>query len=147
MDKEDIPTDIVAGVITALCAAVLMVLFGFSVFSRAQARDAGQWEATDADVRAWYKGLMQPDNPRVACCGEADAYHADSYVVENGTTVAIITDTRDDGPLGRPHIEPGTRFAVPDYKMKFDQGNPTGHGVIFIGGGGQVLCYVTPGGV
>jgi hypothetical protein len=31
--------------------------------------------------------------------------------------------------------------------MKWDAGNPTGHGVIFIGVGGQVYCYVTPGGV
>ena len=31
--------------------------------------------------------------------------------------------------------------------MKWDEGNPTGHGIIFIGTGGQVYCYVTPGGV
>ena len=28
-----------------------------------------------------------------------------------------------------------------------DEGNPTGHGIIFIGPAGQVYCYVTPGGV
>ncbi len=28
-----------------------------------------------------------------------------------------------------------------------DDGNPTGHGIIFIGMGGQVYCYVPPGGV
>jgi hypothetical protein len=27
--------------------------------------------------------------------------------------------------------------------MKWDEGNPTGHGII--GGNGQVYCYVTPG--
>jgi hypothetical protein len=40
-----------------------------------------------------------------------------------------------------------TRIPVPNNKMKWDEGNPTGHGIIFIGNGGQVYCYVTPGGV
>jgi hypothetical protein len=30
--------------------------------------------------------------------------------------------------------------------MKWDQGNPTGHGIIFIGAGGSLYCYVAPGG-
>jgi len=113
----------------------------------ALARDNGQWEATAQDVREWYRNLRQPDHPRVSCCGEADAYWADSFKVEDGKTVAIITDTRDDAPLRRPHIAPGTRVVVPDYKLKYDAGNPTGHGVIFVSPTGYVYCYVTPGGV
>ena len=61
--------------------------------------------------------------------------------------VAIITDTRDDKPLGRAqHIEAGTRVAVPNSKIKWGSGNPTGHGIIFIGIGGDVFCYLPPGG-
>ena len=60
--------------------------------------------------------------------------------------VAIITDTRDDIPLRRRHIEDGKRFAVPNTRIKWDRGNPTGHGIIFIGYGDEVLCYVPPGG-
>jgi len=147
MDKEDIPTAIVAGVITALCAAVLIAIFGFSVFSRAQARDAGQWELTDPDIRQWFQNLKQPDNPHVSCCSFADAYYADkTYINKNGDNIAVITDDRDDGPLGRPHIPIGTEFAIPDHKMSRKDDNPTGHNVIFIGGGGQVLCFVMPGG-
>ena len=67
--------------------------------------------------------------------------------VDGDHYIAIITDERDDAPLGRPHIAPGTRIAVPNRKMKWDAGNPTGHGVIFVGLRGQVLCYVAPGGV
>ena len=52
--------------------------------------------------------------------------------------IAIITDTRDDRPLGRPHIDNGRRFAVPNSKIKWDRGNPTGHGIIFIGGVSKV---------
>ena len=61
--------------------------------------------------------------------------------------VAIVTDTRDDAPLHRPHVENGTRVTVPTRKIKWDKGNPTGHGIIFIGAVGYVYCYLPPGGV
>jgi hypothetical protein len=35
---------------------------------------------------------------------------------------------------------------VPNTKIKWGSGNPTGHGIIFIGDLGQVLCYLPPGG-
>jgi hypothetical protein len=150
IDRRDLPEAIYGALMTALASLPIVVLLMAALMRPSFGRDAGQWEATDADVRKWYRELMQPENPSVSCCGEADAYHADSFVVENGTTIAIITDTRDDGPLGRPHIEPGTRIAVPDSKLKYDAGNPTGHGVIFVQhqqGDFYVLCYITPGGV
>lgn len=70
---------------------------------------------------------MQPDRPNLSCCGEADGYWADSYEVKGDQYVAIITDTRDDTKLGRrQHIEAGTRVAVPNSKIKWGSGNPTG---------------------
>ena len=60
---------------------VLCTAFGFLI-GVANARDLGQWEATDPEVRQWYQALMQPDNPAVSCCGEADAYWADSFEVD-----------------------------------------------------------------
>ena len=111
------------------------------------ARDFGQWENQPPHVRAWFQKLMQPDLPTISCCGEADAYWADSFEVDGDRYVAIITDERPDGPLGRPHRESGERIVVPNHKIKWDDGNPTGHGIIFIGMGGQVYCYVPPGGV
>ena len=110
-------------------------------------RDLGQWDAQPADVRHWFQSLMQPDHPEQSCCGEADAYWADSYEVQGDQYVAIITDEREDWMLRRPHREPGERFIVPNAKIKWDQGNPTGHGVLFIGSAGQVYCYVPGGGV
>lgn len=115
--------------------------------SAAAARDLGQWENQSENTRGWFQKLMQPDNPVVSCCGEADAYWADSYEVDADRYVAIITDERPDEPLGRRHLEPGERIVVPNSKIKWDQGNPTGHGIIFIGIGGQIYCYVPPGGV
>jgi hypothetical protein len=111
------------------------------------ARDFGQWEDQSPDVRSWFQRLMQPDTALVSCCGEADSYWADSYEVDAGRYVAIITDERPDQPLRRPHREIGEKIVVPNNKVKWDEGNPTGHGIIFIGVGGQVYCYVPPGGV
>ncbi len=115
--------------------------------SPSAARDFGQWENQPPHVRAWFQKLMQPDLPTMSCCGEADAYWADSFEVDGDRYVAIITDERPDGPLGRPHRESGEKIVVPNHKIKWDDGNPTGHGIIFIGMGGQVYCYVPPGGV
>ena len=104
------------------------------------------WDGVDPLHRQWFNGLRQPDNPTLSCCGEVDAYWADSYEVNGDQYVAIITDARDDEPLHRSHVENGTRFAVTNTKIKWDLGNPTGHGIIFIGYLNQVLCYLPPGG-
>ena len=113
----------------------------------ASARDVGQWENSDATVRAWYRDLMQPDAPGVPCCGEADAQWADSFEVQGDQYVAIITDTRDDAPLKRKHVDAGTKIVIPNEKLKYDQSNPTGHGIVFLSMYGYVYCYVAPGGV
>jgi hypothetical protein len=133
------------GVIVVLIFFMMLAVF-FSA-PRAHAWDRGQWEGSDLAIRSWYKSLMQPDNPGLSCCGEADAYWADKVDVIGGKVYATITDTRDDGPLNRRHIKPGTRFEIPPHKMKFDRGNPTGHVVIFIGVDDNVLCFVQGGGV
>jgi len=125
---------------------VLCTAFGLLV-SVASARDFGQWEGTDPEIRQWYQALMQPDNPAVSCCGEADAYWADSFEVDGDRYVAIVTDSRPDGPLRRKHIDVGTKIVVPNHKLKYDQSNPTGHGVIFLSRVDYVYCYVAPGGV
>lgn len=129
-----------------LAAIIVVLAFLLGFMLPVAARDNGQWEGSDPAISQWFKNLMQPDNPSVPCCGKADAYWADAYEVEGDHYVAIVTDTRDDGPLGRPHIAPGTKFSVPNSKVKWDRGNPTGHGVLFVGAGG-VYCFVQNGGV
>ena len=117
---------------------VLMALVLVSV--EAAARDNGQWENQPTYIRQWFQSLMQPDHPYASCCGEADAFEADNFEVEDDHYIAIITN-------GKGVIPNGTRVTVPNEKMKWDKGNPTSHGIIFIGNQGQVFCYVTPGGV
>jgi hypothetical protein len=80
-------------------------------------------------------------------CGEADAYWADSYQIDGDRYVAIITDPRLDEPLHRRHIDIGTKFVVPNHKLKYEASNPTGHGIIFLNPYDFVLCYLPPGGV
>lgn len=116
-------------------------LFMFGV-STAIARDLGQWKNADPEISAWYRNLMQPDNPTVSCCSFADAYYADEIRVRDGKVFAVVTDDRPDDPLGRPHIPVGTEFEVPAHKLKWDKSNPTGHNVLFVSSTGHTYCFV-----
>ena len=127
----------VCTVLLILISTAIMVATGVVA---ANGRDNGQWADAPAHVRQWFQSLKQPDHPRQSCCGEADAFQADSFEAEGNHYVAIITD-------GKGEIPNGTRIPVPNQKMKWDAGNPTGHGIIFIGPQRQVYCYITPGGL
>lgn len=153
----------------ALIAGIALLVAGLFCVHKSQAREyidgtKINWAdiAEDFEVSAWIKNLKQPDNPEQSCCGDSDAYWADSFETANCTQfpseanpfptqetcyVAIITDDRPDEPRGRMHRPVGEKHIVPTYKLKFDDGNPTGHGVIFLNSSGSVYCYVTPGGV
>ena len=125
---------------------ILGLCFFSCLIAGASARDLGQWGGSDPAVRQWYQALMQPDVPNASCCGEADAYWADELHVRNGKTYATITDDRADEPLKRPHVDIGTEIEIPNNKLKWDRGNPTGHGIVFLGRSGYVFCYVQPEG-
>ena len=128
-----------------ILVGLLLVWLTIILCLAAFAHDSGQWP--DGDLKQWYQSLMQPDVPTASCCGAADAYFADDVHVRDGKTYVTITDDRPDEPRGRPHVEIGTEIEVPPNKLKWDAGNPTGHGVVFISRGGYVFCYVQPGGV
>lgn len=125
---------------------LLGLLFGCALGS-VKAHDYGQWGNENPKIREWYKNLHRPDFPDGICCTEADAYWADDFFYKDGKMWARITDDRPDGPLGRPHIDNGTVIEVPPEKLKFDRGNPTGHGVLFVSRDGLTYCYVQAGGV
>ena len=125
---------------------LFLSLFGW-LATTASARDLGQWEAGDPEIKQWYQALMQPDVPNASCCGEADAYWADEIHVRDGKTYATITDDRPDAPLKRPHVAVGTEIEVPNHKLKWDRSNPTGHAVIFLSRVGYVFCFVQGSGI
>jgi len=113
----------------------------------ANARDLGQWGNQDLAIRKWFNSLMVPGTPKTSCCGKSDAYWADNFESKDGQYVAVITDTRPDGPLGRAHIESGTRIRIPNSSIISGQGkNPTGHGWVFILDS-IVFCYLPPEGI
>lgn len=144
----DYRTDISSNIIKWLVWAVAAVLIVMLCIDRAASRDAGQWKDTDPNLGAWYKSLMQPDNPNVPCCGESDAYWADNTETgPNGELIAIITDDRPDEPLKRRHVPVGTKILVPPHKITWKFGNPTFHTVIFLNASNEPFCYVQNGGV
>jgi hypothetical protein len=125
-----------------IIAGLFSILAIIALCANAWARDAGQWENSDPRIREWYRSLMRPDAPNNSCCDIADAYWADKVVTRDGKVYATITDDRPDGPLGRPHIPPGTEFEIPPEKLKWDRGNPTGHNILFVSPHGMVYCFV-----
>lgn len=99
------------------------------------------------ELDGWYKSLMQPDNPSIPCCGKADAYWCDQINVQGDKTFCTITDDRPDEPLGRPHIPVGTKIEIPNQKLKWDRGNPTGHAIVFVSRSLYVHCFVQGTGI
>jgi hypothetical protein len=133
-------------VVIRFTLGVTVSLFAYTAMN---ARDLGQWnDPANADLKKWYQDLKQPDNPQASCCGETDAYWADAFeTTSNGEYIAIITDPRDDTPLGRTHRDIGTRIVVPKNKIKWNEGNPVGHGLIFLSHVDIVFCYLPPLGI
>lgn len=155
MRRVGVATSVIVGLLpVALVLAAAIAIF----FARpAYPRDLGQWAQNDPETRDWYGRQKMPDHPQQSCCGEGDAYYADKVETDGkGNVFAIITDTREDFPLGRPNIPVGTRIPIPDFKNKDTRKdpNPTGHTVIFVrwyaeqeGGNYGVLCFLPSGGV
>ena len=99
----------------------------------------------------WIATVKQPDT-RISCCGDGDAFMADDFQVgPHGEYYAVITgdypkeqSTYPDTP--KP-ITRGSKILIPPNKLnraQEDGGNPSGHGVVFIGRSGEVLCYFGP---
>lgn len=152
---------------TLLAFVTVFFILGMVLAGVVTGRENDEWQKNDFEIQVWYRTLMQPDNTMVSCCGEADAYWADSYEMlcegegadRKCLYVAIITDPRDVD--GRPTRPIGTKVVIPQHKVKSfrdpgAQGNPTGHGIVFIGAGWNeamsdgrdyVYCYLPTGGV
>lgn len=137
----------VNGWLVLVIVSLVLLMMALSIH-HARAHDADHPE-----LHPWYGSLMQPDNPSASCCGTADAYWCDLVSVRHDgpnkepRTYCKITDGRADGPLGRPHVPIGTEVYIPNHKLKWDAGNPTGHAVVFMRGPETVFCFVQGGGV
>jgi hypothetical protein len=95
----------------------------------------------------WYETLMMPDRPDVRCCGKNDEYRCEAFVRDGDTWCRVIDDRVN--PY-RPPVAVGTEIFIPPHKYKFDQGNPTGHTVVFgrpQGDDFYVYCFVQGTGI
>lgn len=126
---------------------ILLGILAALFIGNVRAHDKGQFDHdTDPSIREWYQTLMQPDNPTMSCCGVADVYWCDKINVRAGKTFCTITDDRDDAPLKRPHVDVGTEIEIPNHKLKWDRGNPTGHHIVFLSPTLFVFCFVQTSG-
>jgi hypothetical protein len=113
-----------------LVAAIVLVVTVSAVLAHDHENPKNDW---------WYDTLMMPDNPSVRCCGKDDEYRCEAFV-RNGETWCRVIDDRVIP--NRPPVAIGTEILIPPHKYKFDQGNPTGHTVVFgRPGNGDFLVY------
>jgi hypothetical protein len=122
--------------------AVIVLVVVLAVGSVALATWAFAHDHARPEFDWWYETLMMPDNPSVRCCGKDDEYRCDAFV-RNGETWCRVTDDRV--VPNRPVVAVGTEILIPPHKYKFDQGNPTGHTLVFgrpSGGDFYVYCFV-----
>ena len=112
----------------------------------ATARDDGQWTNQPAEIREWFRAVMQPgfENTRDtghSCCGEADAFDVElAGDNPNGSIEVKVLN-------GKGLIPDGTIVAVPHEKLQPKYGNPLDNYIMFMGSGGQVYCLIPKSGV
>ena len=125
----------------ALFFMIVLIVFLYSIpIARAHDHDHPEHDQ-------WYQTLMMPDSPSVRCCGKDDEYRCDAFT-RNGETWCRVIDDRVNP--NRPPVAIGTEIFIPPHKYKHDQGNPTGHTLVFgmpQGGDFYVYCFVQAGGV
>lgn len=111
--------------------------------------------------KEWIEGVLIPSK-KSKCCGEADAFITDAFERTDKGFVAVITrdypsydaDDGEGGTVKVPAVPKGTRIPIPNEKIneeEFRRGNPTGHGIVFMGPGSDddgdgwtVYCYFSP---
>lgn len=142
-----------------------LVLLGSCTMNHAYARDGWDKGARPkvcgnnlepkelTDCRKWIGNVQQPTS-EASCCGEADAFIADEFDTDkDGNFVAIITEEYilgvDEYGDDTAAYSKGTRIVIPKDKINpegpIKGNNRTGHGIVFIGTNGDVLCYFLPG--
>lgn len=127
----------------ALIVMGAILIFMYSI-TFSIARDRGQWDNVDPELKLWFHGLKQPDNPNVSCCGEADSYYCDEHA-KGDQVYCIINDDRDNTELMRQPVPNGTVIQIPPNKINRD-GNMAGRAIVFLSYSGSPYCFIGAGG-
>ncbi len=45
------------------------------------------------------------------------------------------------------HVDIGTEIIIPDHKLTYKYGNPTGHSLVFLSKMQYVYCFIQTGGI
>lgn len=107
----------------------------------ALARDTGQWASQPEEIRAWFRSVMQPENPAQSCCGEADAFDVEmAGEGPDGSMEVRILAGPDEYLIG-------AIISVPRSKLQTRYGNPLDKFILFIGSGGRLYCLIPKSGV
>jgi hypothetical protein len=102
----------------------------------ALARDNGQWGDQPTEIRQWFQSVMQPENPYMSCCGEADAFEVQLEGDEPDGSIAVRI-------IAGPDPEAiGAEIDVPRSKLQARYGNPLDKYILFIGSGGRIYCLI-----
>ena len=99
-----------------------------------------------SQCQQWISTVRQPDT-RISCCGDGDAYIADDFETKDGKFYAIITGEYSGNPGINYQVGKGTKILIPPNKLNRaaeDGGNPSGHGVVFLGASGDGLGSFGP---
>lgn len=98
--------------------------------------------ADGSDSRSrWFRSLMQPDNPSISCCEEADGYMASLRIDGWKVYARVIGKARESNP-----VPLGFEVEVPRWKFSRDP-NIFDDPVIFLSPGGTVYCLIQSSGV
>lgn len=106
----------------------------------------------------WIGTLQRPDYRGASCCGEADAFIADDFVVDDRGLWAIISADypdvsnasvdEDGNEIAAVHgHRRGDRILIPPEKINTrpEDAGASGHGVVFLRpSDGEVLCFRFP---
>jgi hypothetical protein len=126
-------------VFIAIAGIALIIALGLTGKARAD-------DARNPAWAAWFQSLSRFDtdlNHSISCCGDGDAVFADAWRSADGAIMATVTDNRghDWAPVGKT-------ITVPKKMEIAEQGNPTGHVVLFLRPGTlEPICLVVGGGL
>lgn len=120
-------------VLGIMLAMAFVVIFAGAI-PKARANDQ---PFVSNQLQTWYEQVAQD-----VCSELPHSYRVKIVRHTAEYSIIEITDNRPDEILGRPHIEPGTRFQIESKGIVWNKGNPTEYDLLFTNSSGSAACLV-----